>query len=112
MLQPFTFHLPLPGTFNGTELSWRVRDAVLRGLLVQRVVAAPTNGMRVLKNVAPQLAALMRVSSTSLTGAETGLQLQWLDTVGAIADSDVVNRWSGPVSKSVHINLIGTGPFS
>jgi hypothetical protein len=73
MLQPCTLRLSLPGTFNDPELSWRVQDAVLRGLLMQRVVGAPTSVMNVLRNVAPQLAALMRVSSTSLTGTETGL---------------------------------------
>jgi AcrR family transcriptional regulator len=83
--------LSLPDTFNDRGLSWRVRDAVLRGFLVQKVVAAPTNAMLVIRNVALEPAALMRVSSTSLTGADTGLLLQWLDTIiGAIADSDVV----------------------
>jgi hypothetical protein len=72
MLQPCTLGLSLPGTFNDPELSG-VQDAVLRGLLMQRVVGAPTSVMNVLRNVAPQPAALTRVSSTSLTGAETGL---------------------------------------
>jgi AcrR family transcriptional regulator len=89
--------LSLQDTFDDPGLSWRVRDAVLRGFLVQTVAAAPMNAMLVLRNVALELAALMRVSSTQLTGAETGLLLQWLDTIiGAIVDSDVVTA-SDPV---------------
>jgi AcrR family transcriptional regulator len=101
--------LSLPDTFNDPGLSWRVRDAVLRGLLVQRVAAAPTNPMRMLRNVALQLAALVRVSSTSLTGAEAGLLLQWLDTIGAIADPDVVTASERAGVEYPHINRIGTG---
>jgi hypothetical protein len=111
MLQLCTFRLPPAGAFHDSPVSWRVRDAVLRGLLVQRVAAAPTNAMRKRRNVAPQFAALMRVFSAQLTGAEIDLRVQWLDTIGTIADLDIVNRRSGPVSKSVH-TTIGTGPCS
>jgi AcrR family transcriptional regulator len=82
--------LSLPDTFDDPGSSWRLRDAVLRRFLVQKVASAPTNATLVLRKFALELAALMRVSSTSLTGAETGLLLQGLDTIGAIADSDVV----------------------
>jgi hypothetical protein len=65
--------------------------------------------MRMLRNVALQLAALVRVSSTSLTGAEAGLLLQWLDTIGAIADPDVVTASERAGVEYPHINRIGTG---
>lgn len=78
--------LSLPAGFDDPDLSRRVRDAVLAGLLVKEAVPVKGTVGR-LETVALQLAALIRSSSTALTGAETGLLLQWLDIIGAAPTS-------------------------
>jgi len=75
--------LSQPAGFDDPELSRRVRDAVLAGLLMKKAASKSTAGR--LETVALQLAALVRSSSTPLTGAESGLLLQWLGTIGTAA---------------------------
>jgi len=72
-----------PNTFSDPDLSHRVRDAVLRGLLVE----GPTANRHgdALKSTALQMAALIRATPTPLTSPEVSMMLQWL---GAIASSD------------------------
>jgi AcrR family transcriptional regulator len=78
--------LSQPAGYDDPELSRRVRDAVLAGLLVKKPVRTTKGTAGRLETVALQLAALIRSSSTSLTGAESGMLLQWLDTIGTTAN--------------------------
>jgi hypothetical protein len=72
-----------PNTFSHPDLSHRVRDAVLRELLVE----APTADRHgdALKSTALQMAALIRATPTPLTGPEVSMMLQWLGTIIATA---------------------------
>ena len=84
--------LSLPATFTDPDLSKRVRDAVLSGLLIKR--SAPKNPTRTLKTVSLQLAALIRAAPTPLTNAEIRVLLQWLDTISATTGSGNFARCS------------------
>lgn len=78
--------LSQPAGFDDPELSRRVRDAALAGLLVKKPAPAPKSTTGRLEAVALQLAALVRSSSTPLTDAESGMLLQWLDIIGTTAN--------------------------
>jgi AcrR family transcriptional regulator len=72
-----------PQTFSHPALSHRVRDAVLRELLVD-AGTEDRNGNG-LKSVALQMAALIQTTHTPLTEPEVSMMLQWL---GAVASSN------------------------
>jgi AcrR family transcriptional regulator len=73
-----------PTAYADPHLSQRVRDAVLQDLLVDQERKALETKMDRVKNVALQMAALSReTSSLPLTGQERALMLQWLDAISA-----------------------------
>src|SRR6201991_1831575 len=72
-----------PQTFSHPALSHRVRDAVLRELLVD-ASTEDRNGNG-LKSVALQMATLIQTTRTPLTEPEVSMMLQWL---GAVASSN------------------------
>jgi AcrR family transcriptional regulator len=80
--------LSQPKIYNDPGLSTRVRDAILRELIVDDK-AAPTarESTDPLKLVALQMAALIRRTPTNLTNPEVLLMLQWLDTISTIQTS-------------------------
>jgi AcrR family transcriptional regulator len=75
-----------PDNYNDPALSGRVRDAIIRELIVESDPTAdgqtPTTQV-----VALQLAALIRRSPPPMTTAETALLLEWLDAL-AVAGHD------------------------
>jgi hypothetical protein len=75
-----------PENYNDPALSARVRDAVIRELIVE---SEPTVGGQTptTQIVALQLAALLRRSPPPMTTAETALLLEWLDAL-AVAGHD------------------------
>jgi AcrR family transcriptional regulator len=70
-----------PEVYHDPGLSSRVRDAVISDLIVDVGSATTTTQTPAVKPIALQLAALIRRTGTPLTTAETGLMLQWLDTI-------------------------------
>jgi AcrR family transcriptional regulator len=72
-----------PDTFSHPALSHRVRDAVLREMLVD--ASAPANNDKGLKSVALQMATMLQTTPTPLTDPEVSMMLQWL---GAVASSE------------------------
>jgi AcrR family transcriptional regulator len=79
--------LTQPAIYCHPDLSRRVRDSVIDGLVTDLGghAADPRGGLR--EVVAVQMAALIRQSPTPLTGPEVTLMLQWLETISATASS-------------------------
>jgi AcrR family transcriptional regulator len=75
--------LSQPANYNDPALSRRVRDAVIRGLIVEAEPVTPDDQTRTAQVIALQLAALVRRSPPPMTTAETALLLQWLDAIAA-----------------------------
>jgi AcrR family transcriptional regulator len=73
-----------PATFSCPVLSQRVRDAVLHGLLID--TAPSDRRIDTLNTVALHMAALIRANPTPLTGPESALMLQWLDSIGSASN--------------------------
>jgi AcrR family transcriptional regulator len=74
--------LSQPDTFKDPELSPRVRDAILRAIVVRDDSDAVANRLAdPLKVAALQMAALVRRTPTKLTHPEVSLMLQWLDAI-------------------------------
>jgi AcrR family transcriptional regulator len=73
-----------PATFSCPVLSQRVRDAVLDGLLID--TAPSDRRIDTLNTVALHMAALIRANPTPLTGPESALMLQWLDSIGSASN--------------------------
>jgi AcrR family transcriptional regulator len=76
-----------PETYKCPRLSQRVRDAVLKEILVD----APANSDRQNSNLdsaALQMAALIRAHPTPLTGPESALMLQWLDSISSASNNE------------------------
>jgi len=71
-----------PDTFSHPALSHRVRDAVLREMLVDGRASDRKDDS--LKSVALQMATLIQTTPTPLTEPEVSMMLQWL---GAVASS-------------------------
>ena len=71
-----------PDTFSHPALSHRVRDAVLREMLVDGRASDRKDDR--LKSVALQMATLIQTTPTPLTEPEVSMMLQWL---GAVASS-------------------------
>jgi AcrR family transcriptional regulator len=76
-----------PATYSDPEMSRRVRDAVVGGLLFDKGKRAAVRKTDTLKPVALQMAALIRQTPTPLTEPEVTLMLQWLETISAAASS-------------------------
>jgi hypothetical protein len=91
--------LSQPATFTDPDLSRRVRDAVLSELLINR--AAPKNLKRTLRTVALQLVALVSSVPTPLTGPETGLLLQWLETISLTTGANASHASAGGEALTV-----------
>lgn len=72
-----------PEIFSSLELSYRLRDGVLHGVLTGS--GAPDGDDHTLKSVALQMAAMIQRTPTPLTEPEVSMMLQWLD---ALASSD------------------------
>jgi AcrR family transcriptional regulator len=78
--------LAQPAVYHDPDLSHRVRDAVIGGLLVDAGARAAVDPKAdTLKTAALQMAALIRQTPTPLTGPEITLMLQWLETISATA---------------------------
>jgi len=97
--------LSQPSIYSDPALSARVRDAILREVVVgpkQEPTKKPTLQV---KPVALQLAALIRRAHTPLTTAEAALMLQWLDEIAAADRTDESRqrgrRTGGAASRSV-----------
>jgi AcrR family transcriptional regulator len=84
--------LTQPATYSDPDLSRRVRDAILGGLLVDTGSGAGDPKTDTLKAVALQMAALIRQTPTPLTGPEVTLMLQWLETISAATSSITASR--------------------
>lgn len=80
--------LSQPDIYSDPGLSARVRDAVLREVVVSAETKPAKKRTLEVKPVALQLAALIRRAHTPLTTAETGLMLQWLDAIAAADRED------------------------
>jgi AcrR family transcriptional regulator len=78
--------LSQPATYSDPGLSSRVRDAVIRDLLVDAESRPVKKRTHPVKPVALQLAALIRRVPTPLTTPEAALMLQWLGTIAAADD--------------------------
>ena len=72
-----------PETFRSPNLSHRLRDAVLRDLLIEAGARHDDNDT--LKSVALQLSTMLRTTQTPLTDPEVSVMQQWL---GAVASRD------------------------
>ncbi len=72
-----------PDNFTHPALSHRVRDAVLRELVVGAATADRNDDT--VKSVALQMAELIRATPTPLTTPEVSMMLQWLATIAARA---------------------------
>jgi AcrR family transcriptional regulator len=71
--------------YDDPDLSTRVRDVVLRGLVVgEKTVPTTDQPTAPLKHVALQMAALIRCTTTSLSTAEVSLMLHWLDGISTV----------------------------
>jgi AcrR family transcriptional regulator len=79
--------LSQPAAFDDPDLSHRVRDAVLRDLLVDPVGFAEDRQADRLKTVALQMTALIRETPAPLTAPEATLMLQWLDEITVTKDA-------------------------
>jgi AcrR family transcriptional regulator len=82
-----------PATYFDPQLSRRVRDVVVGGLLVDtgaRAARDPT--ANTLKTVALQMATLIRQMPTALTGPEVTMMLQWLETISATKTTSAASR--------------------
>jgi len=79
--------LSQPAAFDDPDLSHRVRDAVVRDLLVDPVARDGDRQADRLKTVALQMAALIRETPGPLTAPEATLMLQWLDEITVTKDA-------------------------
>jgi AcrR family transcriptional regulator len=79
--------LAQPATFDDPDLSRRVRDAVVRDLIVDPVARAADQQTDRLRSVALQMAALIRETPAPLTAPEASLMLQWLDAITTTKDA-------------------------
>ena len=79
--------LAQPATFDDPDLSRRVRDAVVRDLIVDPVGRAADQQTDRVRSVALQMAALIRETPAPLTGPEASLMLQWLDAITTTKDA-------------------------
>jgi AcrR family transcriptional regulator len=71
--------------YDDPDLSRRVRDALLRELIVNdKSTSAAVQPTDALKLVALQMAALIRGTPTNLSPPEVSLMLQWLDTISTV----------------------------
>jgi AcrR family transcriptional regulator len=68
-----------PETFSHPALSHRVRDAILRDLLVDADTTDRNDDT--LKSVVLQMATMIRTTPTHLTDPEVSMMLQWLDVI-------------------------------
>jgi AcrR family transcriptional regulator len=75
--------LAQPETYYDPDLSRRVRDSAIGGLLVDTRARAAVRKTDTLKTVALQMSALIRQTQTPLTAPEVTLMLQWLKTITA-----------------------------
>lgn len=80
-----------PETFSHPALSHRIRDAVLRDLLVD--AGAPSRINHALKSVALQMATMIKTTPTPLTEPEVSMMLQWL---AAVATSNCLSTAAKP----------------
>jgi AcrR family transcriptional regulator len=87
--------LSQPATYSDPDLSRRVRDAVLGGLVIDTGSRARGPKTKTLKAVALQMAALIRQTPTPLTEPEVTLMLQWLETLTAAASPSAASRSDG-----------------
>jgi AcrR family transcriptional regulator len=92
--------LSQPSTFSHPGVSDRVRDAVLRDLLVTGKASGRDRQPDRLKIVALQMAAMMRATPTPLTSPEVSLMLQWLDTISSAKSSSTPARSSAKGEKT------------
>jgi AcrR family transcriptional regulator len=78
-----------PETFTSAEVSDRVRDAVLREILVD----ARDGNDHTVKSVAVQMATMIQQTPTPLTHPEVSMMLQWL---GVVASSNLTSPAEKP----------------
>jgi AcrR family transcriptional regulator len=87
--------LTQPDTYSDPDLSSRVRDAVLGGLLIDMGSRARDPKTKTIKAIALQMAALIRQTPTTLTEPEVSLMLQWLETISATTGAGTASPPSG-----------------
>jgi AcrR family transcriptional regulator len=84
--------LAQPAAYSDPDLSRRVRDAVIDGLVIDASARAPDPTADTLKTVALHMAALIRQMPTPLTEPEFTVMLQWLETISASTSSGTASH--------------------
>jgi AcrR family transcriptional regulator len=87
--------LTQPATYRDPDLSRRVRDAVIDGLVIDLGAHAADPKGDTLKAVALHMAALIRQTPMPLTAPEVSVMLQWLETISGTASSGSACRSRG-----------------
>jgi AcrR family transcriptional regulator len=86
-----------PDTFSSPTLSHRVRDAVLRELIVDADTRRGDN--HPLRSVALQLSTLLKTMPTPLTDAEVSMMHQWLGVVASTNRAPTASKSKGGSSS-------------
>jgi AcrR family transcriptional regulator len=73
--------LSQPDIYDDPDLSDRVRDAIIRELIVETGDSSGERDTDILKPAAVQMAALLRRTPTPLSEPEVLMMLQWLNTI-------------------------------